>query len=930
MSPATERSSQHRLPSVDEERTRGQRIATGLAALIGTIGIVVGVPIALLAGFGTPWPDESPSSDWLSAPATGETILAILAVVVWLAWAHFVVCLVVEAVAERRKSGLAPRIPGGGIGTQGLARRLVASIVLLAAVTGVGMSSATAVTAPEQVAPVASTTSQVVTVDEVVMPAELPDGKLPKVNDLESATQLDVREGVTTYYDVKPPNGRHYDTLWDISERYLGEGRRYNEIWDLNKGVTQPDGRILEKADLIHPGWVLKLPNDAVGAGLKVVDHAVLDQVPASPRGSAAAGPDAKDATVDGDGEATAAQAGGAGINVSSDWAPFFGVAGGLALAGAFLGLRRRRASAPSTAWWSTRDPANPDPHDPTPQPPRPGSALRNEADVTTASWLDRAIRSLNSAGGLPAPARVSLGEGGLAMSFAQAPTVSAPHGWRAHGQVWTLERQAEVHGDGLSSLPGLVSIGRRDDGTIMLLDPESVAGIVALDGDSDIARGLALSMAVDTATHAWADRRVVTLVGFADDLTRVGDGALLHTDDVGRVLESLENTARYQRVACRDAGATSVREARSAQPDAIDWSYHLVVCSGAPGVEDLAQLAALAADPAVALGVVVVGATASPAVRLTARPDGRVSSPLEGIDVTAQRLSVDAVRDLAALYQPAASSRRVSIDQLVDVLEGEQQVSAAHDAVVQLKVLGAVEIDAPGPVDADRRELLTELACFLAVHPGGVHANRISAAIWPRGVDPELRTSALEQLGAWFGTTADGSPIVAANAGIWQFAPGSVDLDWSSFRAALNRASEDGARRETHLRAALDLVRGEAFADTPVARYGWLEQLTVPGDMAIAVNLTVQAVAESAAARDDEAAASAALSQGLRMLPASEELWRSRLRLAAHFGDRSDIETVAGQMYTAIAEHGAFGGTTGETDSLVDELAPGYRSRVA
>ncbi|MFI5429987.1 hypothetical protein [Aeromicrobium sp. UC242_57] len=359
--------------------------------------------------------------------------------------------------------------------------------------------------------------------------------------------------------------------------------------------MTQPDGRVLEKADLIHPGWVLKLPNDAKGSGLKVVDHAVLQQVPAGGSGSGGGGqtggaeadPVASDvaaASTD-----TTAESGG-GISLDGRWAPLFGVAGGLVLAGAFLGLRRRRASAPSTAWWSTRGVTGTDPHDPDPQTPGPGTRLREEADVSTAGWLDRAIRSLNSAVAAPAPARVSLGAGGVALSFDEAPPVEPPAQWQARSTVWTLDRDTQVSGSGLSSLPGLVSIGRRDDGTLLLLDAESVSGVLVLDGDSDVARGLALSIAVDTATHLWADDRVVTLVGFADDLTSVGNGAIRHADDLGRVLESLDNIARYHRSACREAGVASAREARQVAPGAIDWSYHLVVCSGVPAKSELAQ----------------------------------------------------------------------------------------------------------------------------------------------------------------------------------------------------------------------------------------------------------------------------------------------------------------------------------------------------
>ena len=65
-------------------------------------------------------------------------------------------------------------------------------------------------------------------------------------------------------------------------------------------------------------------------------------------------------------------------------------------------------------------------------------------------------------------------------------------------------------------------------------------------------------------------------------------------------------------------------------------------------------------------------------------------------------------------------------------------------------------------------------------------------------------------------------------------------------------------------------------------------------------------------------------------MSPASEELWRSRLRLESHVGSRDDLEQAVSDMYLAIAEHGSPIGSAAETDALVDELLPGYRTRVA
>ncbi len=926
MTSTLQRPNGDRLPAITKVPSRGAQVAKGLAALVGTALIVVGVPLALLSAFGTPWPDEAPSLQWLTEPTTTEALMGVLAAVVWLAWAHFVVCLVVEAVAERKRRGLAPQVPGGGIGTQTLARRLVATIVLIAGTSAAGMSTASAATSGAeqdvQIRP-ASTLVQTATPDAA-------DDARPDGDTLERATKADVQQGVTTYYEVKPPNNRNYDTLWDIAERYLGDGFRYKEIWELNKNVEQADGRVLKSADLIHPGWVMKMPNDAKGPGLKVVDHAAESTPAPAP---ALAPSDVQGGT--GAAADVAADAAGGGSGAAADqqegrWGPVYGVAGGFALAGAVVGLRRRRASAPTSERWARRQATpTPDPQGPAPVPPGPGGRLRQEADVETAGWLDSVLRSWNDGHGALVPARVSVSESGAAVAFDQPPARPVPAGWTARSEtVWAVDRAGAPAGTGAAPAPGLVVVGRRDDGSLLLVDPEGVAGVLALDGTDHVARGVAVSMAVDTATHPWADDRAVTLVGFADDLSAVSP-ALTHSDDLGRVLESLQNVARYQRDACRSAGVATAREARAAG-GSVRWTYHLVVCSGVPSADELATLTALASDPQVALGVVVLGTVPDAALRLSARHDGRIVSPVHGVDVAAQVLEPAVARDLAALYRPVASGSSVNLDDLVDVLVDEQATSAAEDATVRLDLLGPLQVTAPGPVDEERRPLLTELLTLLALSPRGVHVNLVSAALWPRGVDDAVRDETLARLAEWLGSTADGTPVLRQEAGIWSLTPGAVRLDWDAFRDALNRAADDGAQREAHLRSALSLVRGLPFEDVPASRYTWLDSMTVEDDVAIAVTLSVHAYAEAAAARGDEGTAVDALRHGLELMPGSEELWRARLRLAHHFGDRDALEAVAREMYAALAEHGSLAGPSGQTDGLVDELLPGFRSRVA
>ena len=73
-------------------------------------------------------------------------------------------------------------------------------------------------------------------------------------------------EAAPRFYVVRAASdGRPRDTLWRIAERYLGDPWRWQEIYALNKGRPQPGGSRLTRADLIRPGWVLRLPPDAIG-----------------------------------------------------------------------------------------------------------------------------------------------------------------------------------------------------------------------------------------------------------------------------------------------------------------------------------------------------------------------------------------------------------------------------------------------------------------------------------------------------------------------------------------------------------------------------------------------------------------------------------------------------------------------------------------
>ncbi|MEV0809424.1 S8 family serine peptidase [Micromonospora sp. NPDC050200] len=71
------------------------------------------------------------------------------------------------------------------------------------------------------------------------------------------------------YYVVGTDSDGRPELLWHIAARLLGDGERYRELLDLNQGRSQPDGGRLSSPNLVRSGWVLLLPWDATGDGVR-------------------------------------------------------------------------------------------------------------------------------------------------------------------------------------------------------------------------------------------------------------------------------------------------------------------------------------------------------------------------------------------------------------------------------------------------------------------------------------------------------------------------------------------------------------------------------------------------------------------------------------------------------------------------------------
>ncbi|MFF2366495.1 BTAD domain-containing putative transcriptional regulator [Streptomyces sp. NPDC058122] len=264
-------------PLPRRRRTFGDFVKA-FGAFVALLALLVGVPGALVVAVGWPLPHGTPSLDWLQQEITVGTFIHVLTVIVWLAWAQFTACVLVEMKAALSGVGLPNRVPGAGA-SQLLARQLVAALLL------VGAAAASFTPGLSQVgqSPEGNRHGSVAAAQQT--PGTLFDQQREQAAAgaaavaeqaadaaAQAASQADggssARHGDTKYYRIQPPEGRHHDSLWEIAQRHLGDGRRYKEIYELNKDRTQPDGSKLSEASLIRPGWIMEMPGDAHGGEL--------------------------------------------------------------------------------------------------------------------------------------------------------------------------------------------------------------------------------------------------------------------------------------------------------------------------------------------------------------------------------------------------------------------------------------------------------------------------------------------------------------------------------------------------------------------------------------------------------------------------------------------------------------------------------------
>lgn len=842
--------------------------------------VIIGLPAALLATVGPPpLPTGVDMSVLFTQAVSFDVVVGVLIWVLYLAWLQFTVCALVEAASAIKGHGVPGHVPLSG-GMQSLVRRLIASVLLLGAVSGpVAAAAAPVVEEPTPAVavsqdvssqqPAAADDSQA---DGAATASQGADSDHQYMRYMVNGVELDQEIGAQLVgqrvYIVQPPEGRYHDNLWDIAERNLGEGRAYSQIYDLNAGRAQPDGGSLELARLIQPGWLLVMPESATSV-------ARVEAIPTTP----APAPAAPTPQQQEEGNHIPAGLGQDLRDVAPVQMPAIGSLLAASLVSVLVARRRWLAGA------FNEDSAELE------------RLLRVGADESRSRRLDAVLRSLDDLPGSPRPYAVAIDDDACYLRMAR-PLPDAPAPWRAQqeGMTWALRAGQEPPlKDRPCPLPGLVTVGRTPEGADILIDLAFADGDVIVTGDPAMAAEVVSALALELCTNPWS--RDADVVG-------TGLSATLH-GVAGRRLQTPESLMGQ-------AALPGVGGVLTGRRPETQTTFMLIGNGATPPPLPPGRSYALVRTDSNRQGRWTIEIDASGTARIF---------PL-GIMVTASRATEAEIAALEGLFAPVEETHDGGRPPVPDPPMPPLATAALRAASVRIQVLGNTLVETAGAVDQARRSILTEAAVCVALHPEGIRPSILGAMLWPLGATADVVGATVERLRSWLGQDSQGAPHLREDAeGRLVLGPGVV-LDWDVLRSLLDSSRRCAPQQEVELLTeALRLVRGPMVSDAAEGRYTWLARVRAARQFDALVVDAAHRLVELIGDTDPDGAATA-IATGLQVVELDQGLWRDRLRLASRRG-RGELEQ---EIHILLDAAGAddLDQIDPATAALVEDLSPG------
>jgi len=160
------------------------------------------------------------------------------------------------------------------------------------------------------------------------------------------------------------------------------------------------------------------------------------------------------------------------------------------------------------------------------------------------------------------------------------------------------------------------------------------------------------------------------------------------------------------------------------------------------------------------------------------------------------------------------------------------------------------------------------------------------------------------------------------------------VRVDWHVFQALVAHAAQEASRgghaEIGYLRRALEEVGGRLLDGCPPGRYSWLATDDLEYEAPALVADAAHRLSGLLRAAGDAQDAMAAARTGLALADGDELLWRDLLLGAELTGNEQLLADVVGEVCARTAQDKVMPRMAPETESLIDELLPSWRSSVA
>ena len=725
------------------------------------------------------------------------------------------------------------------------------------------------------------------------------------------------------------------DNLWDLARTYLGSGERWHQIYDLNRGRPQPGGGTLTDPARIYPGWELLIPaacpRPPQGRGnLPGVGRPARH--PREPAPAAGGSPGPARSPHPARGTPATGRPGArqhvppAGVRLPSGALIGLGTAVVVSAAVALARIRRRRRYRPGTVLTSSLEPA---------VPPSP-----------VISALDRAART-PATGTLPVDGTGPAGtdpDPDLDLDLYEPHEQPFPGPRESGAAAAVPARLASGQPPGQQGTvpipPGPVPIGVRG-GQEVSADPAALGGL-GLTGPGAPAAARALLAGLLARPPRGPGGAPAQLIIPAADAARLlpgPPGQRAHPPIRGVVVP------RALDAALDEAEAMIVRRARIADgDDGEDGPQPIaVVLAAAPGPAAAQRLAGITeAGRDLGVAVILLGEwphgttchiTAGGLISSVTPPEaglaGTEAYHLAAADLAAIIAQLDEARETPGDDGPAAPGvPETAQPHLLSATAapGPAQVTAQRrpgqqpppagaagqgtgpgpaGKLVQISVLGPLQITAGGREIGTGLRKARELLAFLTVHgAGGATGEAISEALWP-GAPPghgtRQRNIALRKARELLRTaTGLTTPMwITLTAGRYRLDPALTGTDLWQFQAALEaaRTAGDDQARLAALRKAVACYRGP-LADG--AGYDWAEPYA---ETARRRALDAQSrIAEILQAADPEQAL-AALEAALTHDPYNEYTYQQIMRLQAVAGRADAVRRTLALLEARLGE---------------------------